>query len=91
VALNPPLLLGLLGRSILSLWTNGTESGSCCTPAVELCKPPVDSIASPKTNFQCSLEAVRDAKCELVTCLEVHAGHDIARGLSHPKIESELG
>jgi len=37
------------------------------------------------------LKAVRDTKCELVTCLEVYAGHDIARGLSQTKIESELG
>ena len=37
------------------------------------------------------LEFVRDTKSELMTCLKVHAGHDIARGLSHTKIESEFG
>ena len=38
-----------------------------------------------------SLKAVRDTKCELMTCLQIHAGQDIARGLSQTKIESELG
>jgi hypothetical protein len=50
------------------------------------------SIASlTKTNSDISLKAVRDPKCELVTCLEVHAGYDIACDLSQTKIESELG